>query len=77
MARDGWLVVYEAKGDLKARVYGLNVVLGAEKGLNELLGFVGMTLKDVEMQEKLEKIRSEIAELKRLAGIVDKNDIEK
>lgn len=76
IAREGWLVVYEAKEDLKGRVSGLNVVLGAEKALSAALGFIGITLKDVETQENLEKIKSEVAELKRLAGIAERNKIE-
>ena len=70
-------MVYEAKEDWKSRVYGLNIVLRAERDLSEILGFVGITLKDIELQERLEKLRSEVDGLKRLAGSAEKNNIER
>lgn len=73
--REGWLVGYEAKDDLRMRVAGLNVVLGAEKALSELFGFAGLSLIDLEVQEKLQKVDSELIELRRLAHLAESNTI--
>ena len=71
VGREGWLVVYEAKEDLKSRVSGLNVVLGAEKALGELVGFARVSLLDPEVQDRLEEVNSELAELRRLAHVAE------
>ncbi|MBI2184985.1 MAG: hypothetical protein HYU39_08525 [Thaumarchaeota archaeon] len=71
VGREGWLVVYEARDDLRMRVSGLNVVLGAEKAIGELLGFTGISLTDLEVQDRLEKMDVEITDLRRLVHLAE------
>jgi len=46
--REGWAVVDESKDNLKMRISGLNVILGGERALTELLGFSGVSMLEVD-----------------------------
>ena len=74
--REGWLVVYESRDNLKMRVSGLNVVLGGEKALGDILGVSGVSMMDLEVQDKLEVLDKELTELRRIASIAERNRIE-
>lgn len=76
ISREAWLVVYDAKDDLRMKVSGLNIVLGAEKTLSELMGFAGLSVIELEVQDRMEKMDVELAELRRLAGIAERNYIQ-
>ena len=73
--REGWQVVQHSNDDLKMKVSGLNVLLGAERTLSEMLGFARISMLDLEVQERLEKTDVELTKLRRLAGIAEKNVI--
>lgn len=73
LMREGWLVAFEAKENLKTRVAGLNVVLGAAKAVNEVLGFTGVSMRDEEMQQAIVRNDREIANLKRLVLLAQGN----
>ena len=57
------------------KVAGLNAVLGAEKALDDLLGFSGISMMEMEVQDKLEHLDVEVTDLRRLAGIAERNRI--
>lgn len=76
VVREGWLIIAASRDDLKTRVSGLNAVLGAEKALCDLLGFSGITMLDLEAQEKLDAMDKQLEELRRSAGIAKNNRIE-
>jgi|TARA_B100002003_G_C13951423_1_gene461270 hypothetical protein len=74
--REGWRVVDESGDNLKMRISGLNVVLGGEKALGDLLGVSGVSMMDLEVQDKLEVLDKELTELRRIASIAERNRIE-
>lgn len=74
--REGWASVYALREEPKAKLGALSVVLGAQKALDELFGFTGVTMADLEAQEQLSRLQSEFAEIKRLAGIAQNNTIQ-
>jgi len=54
----------------------LNVVLGGEKALGDILGVSGVSMMDLEVQDKLEVLDKELTELRRIASIAERNRIE-
>ena len=74
--REGWRVVDESGDNLKMRISGLNVVLGGEKALGDILGVSGVSMMDLEVQDKLEVLDKELTELRRIASIAERNRIE-
>lgn len=76
ITKEAWLALQDAGRDVKLRIGALNAILGAERAMNGLLGFTGITALDIEVQEKIAQVDQELAELRKLARIAHDDDIQ-
>ncbi len=51
--------------DPRIRLNALNVILGAQRQINEVLGFLGANISDLEISERIDELETDTEDMKR------------